>query len=352
MLLPIVKRLVVACVLAALLAGPAEAAPAERTSVSDQPPALRYTVLRAPARTLLAQRVAGIWGGAYTTSTGETVRVFSSDAYAADVSFNQARAETIAHLPHGSELASLTAYFLTVEEMQSVCGGQALACYSPQDQAVVALGEDAPNGTNAESILTHEYGHHLARNRINTPWQALDWGTKRWATYMRICPRERDGEVFPGDALNYELDPAEGFAESYRVMAETRMGKEAVWWGIVDSLFFPDEAARAAVEQDVVAPWTGNTSLARSGRVAAAGAGRVRSFRIATPLDGMLRVTVRPPAKAEVTVSIGTTGGSVLARTGKGVRSIQTTVCGEREVVVRVHRIRGAGRFQLAISRP
>jgi hypothetical protein len=32
--------------------------------------------------------------------------------------------------------------------------------------------------------------------------------------------------------------------------------------------------------------------------------------------------------------------------------SVQTTVCGQRSVTVRVDRVRGAGTFRLAISRP
>jgi hypothetical protein len=336
----------------ALAAATANAAPAERTSTSAAAaPSLHDTVLREPARTLLAREAVGVWGGAYTTSTGETVRVFSSDTYAADTSFNQVRAEAIARLPHGPELAALTAYFLTFGEMQSVCGSQALACYSPGDQTLVALGENAPDGTNAESILAHEYGHHIAQNRLNPPWHALDWGTKRWATTMAICPRVRAGEVFPSDPFRYELDPAEGFAEAYRVLTEIKSGRQPDWWGIVDELFFPNAAALTAIEQDVASPWTQNTSVSRSGRVSAGATGRTRTFRIATPLDGVMRVTARPPAKASLRLSLSS-ASTVLARAAAGTTAVQATVCGQRSVTVRVDRVRGAGTFRLAVSRP
>jgi hypothetical protein len=339
-----------------LIAGTASAAPVEwasasRAAASTAAPTLRDTVLREPARTLLAREATAVWGGAYTTSTGEIVRVFSSDAYAGDTAFNQVRAEAIVQLPHGPELSALTAYFLTFEEMQSICGSQALACYAPRDQTLVALGENAPDGTSAESILAHEYGHHIARNRLNPPWQALDWGTKRWATTMGICPRVRAGEVFPSDPFRYELDPAEGFAEAYRVLTEIKAGRQPEWWGIVDELFFPNAAALAAIEQDVAAPWTQNASLSRSGLVTAAAGARSRTYRIATPLDGIIRVAVRPAATSAVRLTLSA-GATVLARGTAPMTTVQTTVCGQRSVSLRVDRVRGAGTFRLAISRP
>ena len=334
----------------ALGAGTASAAPAERAG-SAAAPTLRDTIVRESSRALLARAAAGVWGGAYTTSTGETVRVFSSDAYAADTSFNQTRAEAIVHLPHGSEVGTVTAFFLTFAEMQSVCGGQALACYSPRDQELYALGEDAPDGTSAASILAHEYGHHLARNRLNPPWQAIDYGTKRWASTLGICPKVRSGEVFPSDPFRYELDPAEGFAEAYRVLTEIRSGRQPEWWGIVDELFFPDAAALAAIERDVAVPWTANATVPRSGRVTAAGAARTRTFTVATPLDGLVRVTVRPPARSALKLTVSA-GSTVLARGAAAVPTVQTTVCGQRAITVRVDRVRGAGTFRLAISRP
>jgi hypothetical protein len=169
---------------------------------------------------------------------------------------------------------------------------------------------------------------------------------------MGICARERAGEVFPGDPDRYELDPAEGFAEAYRVMAERRAGIQPEWWGIVDELFVPDDRAAAAIEQDVLSPWTQNTTVSRAGSVAA-GARRSRSFTISTPLDGILRVTVRPPARSALRLTISAPGGgAALARGANGVRTVSTTVCGQRSVVVRVDRIRGAGSFRLAVSRP
>jgi len=67
-------------------------------------------------------------------------------------------------------------------------------------------------GVPLEQILAHEYGHHVSANRSNPPWQAVDWGPKRWATYLGVCPHAVRGEMFPGDeGAAYELNPGEGW---------------------------------------------------------------------------------------------------------------------------------------------
>jgi hypothetical protein len=43
---------------------------------------------------------------------------------------------------------------------------------------MVVPGESS-GGWSIDQIVAHEYGHHLANNRINPPWNALSWGTKR-----------------------------------------------------------------------------------------------------------------------------------------------------------------------------
>ena len=40
-------------------------------------------------------------------------------------------------------------------------------------------------------VVAHEYGHHFAANNNNSPWEAVDYGTKRWASYMGICKARR-----------------------------------------------------------------------------------------------------------------------------------------------------------------
>src|SRR5438034_7045369 len=85
--------------------------------------------------------------------------------------------------------------------------------------AAVAPGVELPDGTSKETVLVHELGHNVAANRDNAPWSAVDWGTKRWATYMNVCARHDAGTAFPGDeADHYLLNPGEAFAETYRLL--------------------------------------------------------------------------------------------------------------------------------------
>ena len=70
-------------------------------------------------------------------------------------------------------------------EVQALCGRSALGCYG--DNQLVMTG-DAVGGFEPEDVARHEYGHHVAFNRSNTPWKGLEWGPKRWASYEASAP--------------------------------------------------------------------------------------------------------------------------------------------------------------------
>jgi hypothetical protein len=290
------------------------------------------------------------WGGTYPTSTGETVRVTVSDRYPVDETMARGWAEYLASLLHGAELARVTLFLAPYSEVQSLCGFDALACYSGERELIIAPREDFPEGPTAQAIVAHEYGHHVARNRLNTPWDSTRYGTKRWASRIGVCARTATGALFPGgQGLRYRLDPGEGFAEGYRLLNELRAGRPETPWEIVDASLRPDAATLAALEQDIVDPWMRPTVERRSGSFAARG-GATRSFRLATPLDGTLRITLNAPAKMRLRLSLYDTGRKTTVATGG--RRLQAVICGHRSVAVRVTRQGGAGRFTLGISKP
>ena len=292
-------------------------------------------------------RAASYEGGVYATTSGESVRVYSSPLLGDTEATNRRWAEFLTTLVHGPELATVTLLVSSYEEVWSTCGPSALACYSPDDGTIVAPSDPADDGTSAESIMAHEYGHHVANQRANPPWRAVDFGTKRWATYINVCARTRAGTLSPGnEARDYHLNPGEGFAEVYRALNETRLGLPVAPWGVVDTTFFPDATALALVEQDVLDPWRGNTQLTLRGSISARG-NATRSFTVATPLDGTLRLSLRAPQGAAFRLSV-VAGGRAVAT---GAR-VTTTVCGRRSYTVRVTRTRGAGAFTVAVSRP
>jgi len=355
-----VRALLLLPVLAVLALGtalrPSTAAPSHTFRIADLTPTSSFNDGTLRAAGPLSRLAGARWGGPVTAADGESVTVYLSDAYPVDPAVQLEAANFLTQLYHGAELSSLSLYLAPLTEVQSICGLGTGGCYG-RDQ-IVAPGEDLPDGTSAENVLAHEYGHHVAGNRDNAPWAAIDWGTKRWATFAQICPREATGTAFPGDeATNYRLNPGEGFAEVYRLL---NFQKQAwsTWiptaWRIVDQSFYPDANALEAAKEDVLQPWSGPQkkvwtarlrNVARKGRPPRVP--RVRTA-IATPLDGDLTVRLlRAPAGATISLQ-NPTGKSVLPAARNVLR---TTACGQRLYVLSV-RGKKPGAFAVSISTP
>ena len=290
-------------------------------------------------------------GGQMTSNTGEQVNVFVSDAYGAD----QVRrwADFFFALPHGSELGRLTAYVAPLEDVAVMCGPNALGCY--WGDRLVIMGDALPS-VSPEEVAAHEYGHHVAANRDNAPWLAVDWGTKRWASYANICARAKAGSVYPGDEdAWYQLNPGEAFAEVYRVMVDTKHGASAFTWSLVDSSFLPNTAALRAAEDDVLKPWSPSPPTRMAARFGAKGP-KTWTRKIATPLDGIVSLAMTMPLGAlyDATV-VGPDGKTIIARalwSGKSEKTASFQICGERSLTIRVVRHGVAGRFSIALARP
>jgi hypothetical protein len=302
------------------------------------------------------RRVAAVaaWGGTLTTSTGEHVTINFSDSYPVDTARAQEWANYFASLLHGSELSAVRIFIAPLSEVQRFCGQDALACYSPGQSLIVGPGDDPSPDLTAEAVFTHEYGHHVANSRNDMPWDAIDYGTKRWSSYMQVCAKAQTGELFPGAESDsrYRLNPGEGFAESYRVLNQRRLGVFESPWQVVSTSLYPDATALSLIEQDVVSPWNGNSqsslSTALTKRV------RTRTLTVQTPLDGNFRITVRAAKGERVAVSLLTSSGASAGRTvvvGAASRSLSTTVCGSRTYSVKLTLAKGAGRARATISK-
>jgi hypothetical protein len=276
----------------------------------------------------------------YTASTSEPVDVAVSTSYPAGQAIGQRWANFFGSLPHGPELELLQAYVAPLPEVHAICGGSAVGCYG-DDQLIVT--NEPASGFDPEEVARHEYGHHIALNRSNAPWPAFDWGPKRWATAARICPRVRWNEAYPGDeSLLYKRNPGEAFAETYRVLVDTQLGEAHPSWPLVDTSFYPDQAALDAVEQDVISPWAGPTALSFHAH------GEAWEHRLATPLDGTLTVRLTGPARLAL---VGDDGQPMRPTTQHG-RSLAYQVCGQRSVTVRVISRDASRRLDLHMTRP
>ncbi len=286
------------------------------------------------------------------STTRGSVRVhLSKNAFpTADATTAQNWADFLDSLVHGTELATLDAYFLTPGEVQSICGRGALACYG--DNQMFAPAEAPAFDLSAESVVAHEYGHHMAAHRLNPPWEAVDYGTKRWASYMNVCAKTRKDQWFPGaeDADKYFYNPGEGLAEAYRVLNEQRLALPEAPWDIVSQEFIPDAQALVLLGQDATNPWTKNTTLARSGSVSAKS--KSRAFVVSTPLDGRMSVRLTSSAKAKFRLDVLSPNARSIGHASGRNATASATICGERALRVRVNRVSGAGAFRLTISRP
>jgi hypothetical protein len=313
---------------------------------------IRDSLISRPATRALAQAPNGYWGGVYKASTGDNVTVYASNAYPMDPALGQRWADFLASLVHGSELSKVTVMLSTAGEISRICGQDALACYSDRGAMLYAPGEDPSSSLSAEAVITHEYGHHVAANRSNAPWSALDWGPKRWASSMQVCAATKQGRLYPGaeDPVRYEQNPGEAWAETYRVLNQRRLGLPESPWEIVAQSLYPTPAALTAAEQDVTAPWTTNTTSTLNGAVTPLS--RTRTYTVATPLDGAMRLTLRTSRSLRVSFDVLSASTRVAHVSGSGSLARSTSVCGTRAYRVRVTELKGRGAFQLAVSKP
>ena len=310
------------------------------------------SLITAPKTEALALAPTGYWGGVYRASTGENVTVYASNSYPMDPALGQRWANFLASLVHGSELSTVNVMLSTADEISRVCGQDSLACYSARGALLYAPGEDPASSLSAEAVITHEYGHHIAANRNNAPWDAIDWGPKRWDSAMQVCAATKQGRLAPGaeDPVRYETNPGEGWAETYRVLNERRLGLPESPWEIVSQALYPTAAALTAADQDVTSPWESATTSTRRGAVTRTS--RIRTYTVATPLDGTLKLTLRTSAGLRVAVDLFVSSTRVAHATGGGTLARFTTVCGARSYRVRVTELKGRGSFQLSVATP
>lgn len=287
------------------------------------------------------------WGGRYATgdSRGSTVAIEVSDAYPVDEALPQGIATYLGTLVHGAELARLSLALAPLDEVRAVCGEAALACYNPGAEVIYASPEDELDAPPALEIITHEYGHHVANNSLNAPFDAEAYGTKRWASYMNICRRTVTGEFTPGDeGVNYQENPGEGYAEAYRVLNLKKQGAATFGWEIVDDAFIPNATALTLLEQDIANPWTGPTVSHVRGSF---GNGNARTIAVKTTLDGAFVARLHAPTKSTMRLALYA-GGKVVARG----TSVRFDICGQRALTLKVERVKGKGAFTVDISKP
>jgi hypothetical protein len=285
---------------------------------------------------------------AFTAPGGEIVYLAASDYYQPDPAADQALVNFLASLTHGTELNGLRVYVAGPPEMAGLCGADAAACYDAREQRMYIVGESSFGGFPTDFVAAHEYGHHVANNRLNPPFQlgALAWGTKRWASYLGVCPGKVAGKLFPGDQGNHYFEnPGEAFAEEYALSHD----RWSIPWEYTP-LLTPDQRSTELLLQDVVDPWTANSTTKFSGRLRP---GRRGSFKVKTPLDGGMKLRLKGPRRADFDLYLSYRNRIVAKSRGRGSReSIGYVICGEAKFKVIVDAYKGGGRSAVKVSKP
>ena len=301
----------------------------------------------------LAQAEITFRGGPITTTSGEVVDVRVSDSLPLQTSTPEGWAEFVAGVTHGPEISELRTYIVTFDEVQEICGSRALGCYRADE--MVAPGEMVAD-ISPEEVVRHEYGHHVAFHRLNSPWAAVDWGPKRWASAANVCAKVSRREAFPGDeGAQYARNPGEAWAEAFRLMDERQAGITTATWPIVAQSFYPNEAALQAAEQDVLQPWAAASTRAFT-KVFGKKTAKVWWIPLATPLDGEFRInaTIANGGTSEVAL-VDADRRTVLKRAqwvGQRLKRLDSSICGRRSLFVRVTHKGALGRVRVSVTAP
>ncbi len=291
----------------------------------------------------------------YPTKEGGTVAVAISDGYNGQVSGTVAQSyvDFLDSLQHGPELSALRIVIAPPTEVVTGCGGAegTLACYDSGTQIMLVPGEQtsSSSGVTTSYVVAHEYGHHIAANRSNAPFDAFRFGPKYWASYERICNGASRGVLAPGNEERfYTSNPGEAWAETY-----AQLKYPDVEWQFTP-LLKPDQGAFDAASRDVLNPWYHPVTKVFTGSFGQRGSNTKR-FNFDLTLDGSLSMKLRGPRKANYDLVISSNGKSQGRTTKAGSRDSVAYEAACRtspveHVTVAVKRVLGAGAFTLRVK--
>lgn len=296
-------------------------------------------------------------GGTYTVKVGNVtskVAVYTSTKLAYSKAVNQQWAEFFARLPHGSELSKLRVYLAPMNQLtlSDVCGSMADSCYDPNYGIMYLTSETPPDGASITQIAAHEYGHHIATWRLNTPWDALTWGPKYWATSAHVCQYQRTQDMYPGDeGAHYEDNPAEIWAETYRVYATGINQDRLDPWEIINPRWEPTAENLLAAGKDSLSPWSRPVRTSASGSLGLTGA-QSATVEVPIGLDGTVDATASTKGGLTVKVAAYAANGNLLTAAGSRSAKASVKACGTGDVSLVVTRLGGKGSWSLAVQSP
>jgi hypothetical protein len=170
------------------------------------------------------------------------------------------------------------------------------------------------------------------------------------------------GSAFPGDeSLHYDQNPGEAWAETYRLLEERKASIFTATWQIVSPSFFPNDAAYAAAERDVLQPWTASQATTYRTQFTKKGK-KVWVVHLQPALDGNINVKASLPKGGLYDVALlGANRRTVLKHgvsSGARVERLAAGVCGQRSLFLQVTdkataKVKaGTGRVAVTVSTP
>jgi hypothetical protein len=353
--LPMTLALVL--VAALVLPGVASAAKPLAQPLRDEVPlgsTFKDRVFASSPRTAHAA-LSGKWFS-YPTKDGGTVQAAISDNYGnqLDTHIVQSYVDFLDSLDHGAELHTLRIFIAPPEEVLSECGGQegTLACYDSRTKMMFVPGAEPDTGASGVTlsyIVAHEYGHHIAASRSNTPFSAFAVGPKYWASYEMVCDRSLKGLLAPGnEAQFYRSNPGEAWAETY-----AQLKYPEVSWQY-DPILKPDAAAFDAARRDVLTPWTAPTTKVFTGTFGKRGSNTKR-FGFDLTLDGSISFRLKGPRTSNYNLVLSSNGRSQGRTSRSDSRDSVSYEAACRQdaterVTVAVKRVKGSGPFTVRVS--
>ena len=166
------------------------------------------------AALLAALALAGATGAnaAIVTSHDDAGRAITFDVRATAVD-TEWYASVLRAAAHGNEISNVTITIVPEPQIPAVCGGQeAAACYSRTGTPTIFV--PAGKSRLLETILLHEYGHHL-----DTFWHVSGVpelnGTPTWWAARGMASLLASNQVALDYSLGWSHSIAEVFAEDY-----------------------------------------------------------------------------------------------------------------------------------------
>jgi hypothetical protein len=207
-------------------------------------PVLRRRLLVALAAALALVLAAGAQG-AIVTSHDDAGRQITFDVRAPNVD-TEWYASVLRAAAHGNEISAVTIRIVPEPQIPGLCGGQdAAACYTGRTGPPMII-VPAGKSTLLESILLHEYGHHL-----DTYWPVSGVpelnGTSIWWTLRGMAALLAQHQIAFDYSLGWSHGIGEIFAEDYAYIHTHN--RYAITW-----LSPPDATLEAALFAELGTP--------------------------------------------------------------------------------------------------